>query len=78
MNYIVIEGSTVIRKPDYLEQIGKGRSAVVYKLPDEDKALKVFYPDYLHLAELKLLFIKSWTITIIFRVSSKWEKVTSF
>ncbi len=58
MNYIVIEGSTVIRKPDYLEQIGKGRSAVVYKLPGEDKALKVFYPDYLHLAECEAAIYK--------------------
>ncbi len=53
-----MKGSTVISKPDCLVQIGKGRSAVVYKLPDENKVLKVFFPDYLHLAECEATIYK--------------------
>ncbi|WP_347551049.1 serine/threonine protein kinase [Pseudalkalibacillus hwajinpoensis] len=51
INRIVIEGTTVIDQPDDLVEVGKGRSAVVFKFPGEQKVLKVFFPAFLHLAE---------------------------
>ncbi|TKD72070.1 serine/threonine protein kinase [Pseudalkalibacillus hwajinpoensis] len=47
---IIIKGETVVTKPDELVIVGRGRSAVVFKLPGEKKVLKVFYPEYVHLA----------------------------
>ncbi|MDP4550600.1 serine/threonine protein kinase [Alkalihalobacillus macyae] len=50
VNSIIIRDETVITKPDELVIVGRGRSAVVFKLPHEEKVLKVFYPAYTHLA----------------------------
>lgn len=50
VNSIIIKDETVVTKPDELVMVGRGRSAVVFKLPDEEKVLKVFFPAYAHLA----------------------------
>ncbi len=48
-----MEGTSVLQKPDEFMLIGRGRSAVVFKIPGEQKVLKVFYPDFVHLARLE-------------------------
>ena len=53
MMNIRIQGTSVLQKPDDLTIIGRGRSAVVFKIPDEQKVLKVFYPNFVHLARLE-------------------------
>jgi predicted Ser/Thr protein kinase len=50
---IRIEGTSVLQKPDDLTIIGRGRSAVVFKIPGKQKVLKVFYPEFVHLARLE-------------------------
>ena len=50
---IRIEGTSVLQKPEELTIIGRGRSAVVFKITGEQKVLKVFYPDFVHLARLE-------------------------
>ncbi|MGG1685098.1 serine/threonine protein kinase [Pseudalkalibacillus sp. NRS-1564] len=47
---IEISGTEVLQKPEELKLIGRGRSAVVFRIPNEQKVLKVFYPDCAHLA----------------------------
>lgn len=53
MIHIKIEGTRVVQKPDELTIIGRGRSAVVFKLPSEPKVLKVFYPEFVHLSRVE-------------------------
>lgn len=42
---------TVLEKDATLTFIGAGRSAVVFKVSSENKALKVFFPDCIHIAK---------------------------
>lgn len=51
VNDIRFEGESIVTYPDGLHPIGKGRSAAVFKLSMENKVLKVFYPEFHHLAE---------------------------
>ncbi|WP_054708813.1 RIO1 family regulatory kinase/ATPase [Bacillus sp. JCM 19041] len=41
----------LINVPNQLELIGKGRSAFVFKIKDEGRAIKVFYPPFEHIAQ---------------------------
>lgn len=43
-------GTSIIEKDPALEFIGAGRSAVVFRIKSTNKALKVYYPDFVHVA----------------------------
>lgn len=63
---IRFDGESVVDYPDGLQPIGKGRSAVVFKLSGENKVLKVFYPEYHHLAEREAAIYKELDNTIYY------------
>lgn len=43
-------GVSIIEEDPVLEFIGEGRSAVVFRIKSTNKALKVFFPEYEHIA----------------------------
>lgn len=53
VNDIQFNGEKVVSYPDELVWIGQGRSAVVFKIPNENQVIKVFYPAYKSLSYLE-------------------------
>ncbi|MBB6453533.1 putative Ser/Thr protein kinase [Salirhabdus euzebyi] len=51
VNDIKFTDTKLVKYPAELHLIGKGRSAAVFQLGSQQKAVKVFYPSFKHLAE---------------------------
>lgn len=47
---VTIQTDQLLKKPHQLKVVGKGRSAFVFKIESEDKVIKVFFPEFIHLA----------------------------
>lgn len=65
-NYVELVNTIIINKKNRLisadnslELIGTGRSAFVFRIKSSDKAIKVFFPDYIHLAKEEAEIYKS-------------------
>ncbi|WLD92784.1 protein kinase family protein [Alkalihalobacillus sp. AL-G] len=48
---VTIQSNHLLNKPHQLKLVGKGRSAFVFKIESEDKVIKVFFPEFHHLAK---------------------------
>ncbi|WP_257348874.1 protein kinase family protein [Pseudalkalibacillus decolorationis] len=48
---VTLQSNHLLKKPHQLKLIGKGRSAFVFKIESEAKVIKVFFPEFEHLAD---------------------------
>ncbi|RWZ54935.1 serine/threonine protein kinase [Halobacillus fulvus] len=50
---VEFKGDKVVSYPSELEWVGQGRSAVVFRIPQSDRVVKIFYPQFHALARIE-------------------------